>query len=66
MHDFGDQVTTVIIVVYESFYRSGDFVTQLPFELKLNIPPTDLGKKGYSSRFYPTPSRGWITMTTQI
>jgi|GEM_PF-5245547 len=28
-----------------------DFITQLPFEIKLTMPPTDRGKRGYSDAY---------------
>jgi hypothetical protein len=28
-----------------------DFITQLPFELKLTMPPTDRGGRGYSDEY---------------
>jgi len=30
--------------------RYDDFITQLPFELKLTMPPTDRGGRGYSDK----------------
>ena len=33
---------------YELIYWYDDFITQLPFELKLTMPPTDKGGRGYS------------------
>jgi hypothetical protein len=36
---------------YELIYRYDDFITQLPFELKLTMPPTDRGGRGYSDEF---------------
>jgi len=42
-------VTSVILYLYElSFDRYDEFITQLPFELKLTMPPTDKGGRGYS------------------
>ena len=32
-------------------YRYDDFITQLPFELKLTMPPTDKGGRGYSDEY---------------
>ena len=32
----------------EFIYWYDDFITQLPFELKLTMPPTDRGGRGYS------------------
>jgi hypothetical protein len=36
---------------YEFEYRYDDFITQLPFELKLTMPPTDRGGRGYSDEY---------------
>ncbi|MDQ5886079.1 MAG: hypothetical protein QG628_476 [Patescibacteria group bacterium] len=37
--------------VHEFIYRYDDFITQLPFELKLTMPPTDRGGRGYSDEY---------------
>jgi len=38
-------------ISYEFIYRYDDFITQLPFELKLTMPPTDRGGRGYSDSY---------------
>jgi len=35
----------------ESIYWYDDFIIQQPFELKLTIPPTDRGGRGYSDEY---------------
>ena len=45
------QPTSVKIEVYESIYWHSESVTQLPFELKISMPPTDRGKRGYSDEY---------------
>ena len=35
---------------YEFINWYDDFITQLPFELKLTMPPTDKGGRGYSDK----------------
>ena len=35
----------------EPVHRYDDFITQLPFELKLTMPPTDRGGRGYSDEY---------------
>ena len=40
-----------MIEIYEFIYRYGEFITQLPFELKLKMPPTDRGGRGYSDKY---------------
>jgi hypothetical protein len=34
----------------DAINRYDDFITQLPFELKLTMPPTDKGGRGYSDK----------------
>ncbi len=36
---------------YEFIYRYGEVLTQLPFEIKVQMPPTDSGKRGYSDTY---------------
>lgn len=38
-------------VKLSAIYRHSEVVTQLPFELKLTMPPTDRGKRGYSDSY---------------
>lgn len=40
-----------ILSLYEPFHWYDDFITQLPFELKLTMPPTDRGGRGYSDEY---------------
>lgn len=35
---------------YEFIYRYGEVLTQLPYEIKVKMPPTDRGKRGYSNK----------------
>lgn len=37
-------------VKYEPVHRYGEVLTQLPFEIKVNMPATDSGKRGYSNK----------------
>lgn len=39
------------MVSNEFIYRYDDFITQLPFELKLTMPQTDKGSRGYSDEY---------------
>ncbi|MDB5161919.1 MAG: hypothetical protein JWM52_427 [Candidatus Saccharibacteria bacterium] len=43
------QLISVKISLYEFIYWHNEFITQLPFELKLTMPPTDKGRRGYSN-----------------
>jgi hypothetical protein len=45
------QLTSVKIEVYESIYWYDEVLTQLPFEIKLKMPPTDRGGRGYSDKY---------------
>jgi len=38
-------------VYFESFYRHSEVLTQLPFELRLEMPPTDRGGRGHSDKY---------------
>lgn len=38
-------------LVYEPEHWHSEVITQLPLELKLTMPPTDKGKRGYSNEF---------------
>ncbi len=44
-------LTSVTISPYESINRYTYLVTQQPFELKLTMPPTDRGGRGYSDKY---------------
>ena len=35
----------------EPVHRYGEVLTQLPFEIKVQMPPTDSGKRGYSDTY---------------
>lgn len=37
--------------VNEHLMRNVQILTQLPFEIKMRMPPTDKGKRGYSDEF---------------
>ena len=44
--------TSVIMLVYEfTSNRHNEFLTQLPFELKLTMPKPDRGGRGYSDGY---------------
>jgi hypothetical protein len=47
---------------HESRNRHTEFVTQLPFEIKTSIPPTDRGKRGYSDEL-ATNLKGSLAIT---
>ena len=48
---FSKSLTSVKISSYEfTSNRNSKVLTQLPFELKLEMPPTDKGKRGYSDK----------------
>lgn len=36
---------------YEFIHWHSEFLTQLPFELKLTMPPSDIGGRGYSDAY---------------
>ena len=42
--------------------RHNEFLTQLPFELKLAMPPTDRGKRGYSDKLVANAVKELLTM----
>lgn len=47
-----DAPTPVMLQLdYESIHRHSEFLTQLPFELKIAMPPTDSGNRGYSDKY---------------
>jgi len=43
-------------------YRYDDFITQLPFELKLTMPPTDRGSRGYSDEYVAKAAKELTTL----
>lgn len=45
------KVYLVYLCTYEFVYRKAKVLTQLPFELKLQMPPTDRGGRGYSDEY---------------
>lgn len=47
---FTSPATSVIIGVYESSNRYGEILTQLPFELRVEMPEPDSGR-GYSNEY---------------
>ena len=53
--NFSDQLSTNLSkdgkVGLNAINRYDDFITQLPFELKLTMPPTDRGGRGYSDEY---------------
>lgn len=45
-------ITPVMVqLIYEFIYRYGEVLTHLPFELKIHMPATDRGKRGYSNSY---------------
>lgn len=48
-------------VSYEFIYRYKYCVTQQPFELKLTMPPTDRGGRGYSDEYVSKVTKELLT-----
>lgn len=38
------------MVKYEFIYRNSKVLTQLPLDIKMRMPATDKGKRGYSDK----------------